>query len=154
MSSTQSLKERIQEDMKSSLRAQNKQRLDAVRLILAAIKQREVDERITLDDAMVLAILDKMLKQRRDSVEQFQKANRQDLIDQENFEIQIIQEYLPAQLSDSEILDHINEAIQTAAAVDIKDMGKVMNVLKAKLQGRVDMAIVSNKIKERLSGTK
>jgi uncharacterized protein YqeY len=144
------IKLQIQEDMKSAMRAQEKRRLDAIRLILAAVKQIEVDERIVPDDARMLVILDKMLKQRRDSVEQFQKANRQDLVEQENFEITVIQSYMPEPLSETEIDSLIAEAIASANAVSAKDMGKVMAELKPKLQGRADMGVVGAKIKERL----
>lgn len=145
------LKKRIQEDMKAAMRAQDKPRLDTIRLILAAVKQIEVDERIELDDARMLSVLDKMLKQRRDSVAQFQAANRQDLIDQENFEIQIIQNYMPVQLSDTEIDQLIAECIAVTGATAAKDMGKVMAELKPKIQGRADVAAVSAKVKERLN---
>jgi uncharacterized protein YqeY len=150
MTETSRIKLQIQEDMKSAMRAQEKRRLDAIRLILAAVKQIEVDERIIPDDARMLAILDKMLKQRRDSVEQFQKANRQDLVDQENFEIEVIQSYMPEPLSESEINALIAETIAAVNAVSAKDMGKVMAALKPKLQGRADMGVVGAKIKERL----
>lgn len=145
------LKQQIQEDMKSAMRAQEKQRLDAIRLILAAVKQIEVDERIEVDDARLLAILDKMLKQRRDSVAQYQAANRQDLVDQENFEINIIQTYMPAQLSDAEVDQLIAASVAESGAASAKDMGKVMAILKPKVQGRADVAAVSAKVKERLS---
>lgn len=145
------LKKRIQEDMKSAMRAKEQQRLDTIRLILAAAKQIEVDERIELDDTRMLAILDKMLKQRRDSVAQFQAANRQDLIDQENFEIEIIQNYMPTQLSDAEIDKLIVDSIAASGATSAKDMGKVMAELKPKIQGRADVAAVSAKVKERLN---
>lgn len=145
------LKKRIQEDMKAAMRSQEKQRLDAIRLILAAVKQVEVDERIEMDDARLLAILDKMLKQRRDSVAQYQAANRHDLVAQENFEIEIIQNYMPAQLDNAEIEQLINECIASVGATSAKDMGKVMAELKPKVQGRADVAAVSAKVKERLS---
>lgn len=145
------LKQRIQEDMKAAMRAQEKQRLDAIRLILAAVKQIEVDERIEVDDARLLAILDKMLKQRRDSVAQYQTAGRQDLVDQENFEINIIQTYMPAQLSDAEVDKLIADSIAASGATAAKDMGKVMAILKPQVQGRADVAVVSAKVKERLS---
>ncbi len=151
MSEQLSLKQRIQEDMKAAMRAQEKQRLDAIRLILAAIKQIEVDERIVADDTRVLAILDKMIKQRRDSVAQYQQGNRQDLVDVENFEIQLIQQYMPAQLSDAEIDAVVSTVIASTNAAGAKDMGKVMAELKSKLQGRADMTAVSAKVKERLS---
>lgn len=144
------LKQRIQEDMKSAMRAQQKQRLDAIRLILAAVKQIEVDERIVVEDARLLAILDKMLKQRRDSIEQYQAANRQDLVAQEQFEVNLIQEYMPAALSDAELDQLIAEAVAATGAAGVKDMGKVMAELKPKVQGRADMGKVGSKIKEKL----
>ena len=143
------LKEKIQEDMKTAMRNQNKERLLTIRLILAAIKQREIDERITLDDEQVLAILNKMIKQRRDSISQFE--SRPDLAQKEADEILIIQEYLPAQLSDAEIETAINNAISNAGATSAKDMGKVMGVLKSAIQGKADMTVVSAKVKERLN---
>jgi uncharacterized protein YqeY len=146
------LKEKIQQDMKDALRGGDKRRLGVIRLILAAIKQREVDERIQLDDAQVTSVLDKMAKQRRDSLEQYQKAGRDDLADQETFELDILKAYLPEQLGDSEIDALIEEAIQTTGASSMKDMGKVMGQLKSKLQGRADMGAVSARIKDRLSG--
>lgn len=145
------LKPRIQEDMKTAMRAQDKPRLDTIRLIMAAIKQVEVDERIVVDDARVLAILDKMVKQRRDSIAQYQKGNREDLVQQENFELSIIQNYMPAQLSTAEIDALIKAAISATGATGAKDMGKVMAELKAKLQGRADVAAVSAKVKEQLA---
>ena len=146
------LKEKITNDMKDALRAGDKPRLSVIRLILAAVKQREVDERITLDDAQVLAVLDKMLKQRRDSVAQFEKGNRQDLADQERAEIKLIQSYLPAQLSEAELDKLIAAAIHTSGAVSLKDMGKVMGLLKPQVQGRADMGAVSARIKAKLGG--
>lgn len=148
---TSAIKEKIQEDMKSAMRNQEKDRLSAIRLILAALKQREVDERIVLSDDQVLAVLDKMLKQRRESVTQFEAANRADLVEKELAEIQVIQAYLPAQLSAEEIDDLINMAIQETGANSARDMGKVMGILKPKVQGRADVAAVSNKVKEKLS---
>lgn len=145
------LKNRINEDVKSAMRNKDKERLGTLRLITAAIKQKEVDERIELDDAAVLAILDKMVKQRKDSIEQYTKANRPELADVEKAEIVIIQEYLPAQLSDAEIDSMIDEAISTSGASGMKEMGKVMGLLKPKLQGRADMGAVSGKIKAKLS---
>lgn len=144
------LKQRIQEDMKSAMRAQEKQRLDAIRLILAAVKQIEVDERIVVEDDRLLAILDKMLKQRRDSIEQYQAANRHDLVAQEQFEVELIQQYMPTALTDAEIDQLIAEAVTTIGAAGIKDMGKVMAELKPKVQGRADMGKVGSKIKEKL----
>ncbi len=148
---TSAIKAKIQEDMKNAMRSQEKDRLSAIRLILAALKQREVDERIELNDEQVLAALDKMLKQRRESVTQYEAANRQDLVDKEMAEIQVIQAYLPAQLSSDEIDALINQAIQDTGANSARDMGKVMGLLKPKVQGRADVAAVSNKVKERLS---
>jgi uncharacterized protein YqeY len=145
------LKQRITEDMKTAMRAGDKRRLGVIRLIMAAIKQREVDERIeSLSDEQVLAVLDKMVKQRRESVAQYEKAGRDDLAEQESFEIQVLQDYLPAALSDSEIDALIEHALADTGASSMKDMGKVMGVLKPKLQGRADMGAVSARIKARL----
>ena len=146
------LKNKIQQDMKDALRSGDKRTLGVIRLILAAIKQREVDERIELDDTQIISVLDKMTKQRRDSLEQYQKAGRDDLADQETFELDILKSYLPEQLGDAEIDALIEEAIQATGASSMKDMGKVMGQLKAKLQGRADMGAVSARIKDRLSG--
>ena len=146
-----SLISRINEDVKSAMRNKDKERLGTLRLITAAIKQKEVDERISLDDADVLAVLDKMLKQRKDSIEQYSKAGRQDLADKEQYEVGIIQEYMPAQLSEAEIAQMIEEAISETGASGMKEMGKVMGLLKPKLQGRADMGQVSQQIKSRLS---
>ena len=147
-----SLKAHIQEDMKAAMRGGDKRRLGVVRLILAAIKQREVDERIELDDAQILAVLDKMLKQRRESLAQYEQAGRADLADQESFEIGVVQAYLPQPLTPAEIDGLITAAIAETGAAGIKDMGKVMGVLKPKLQGRADMGAVSGQIKARLGG--
>ena len=146
-----SLKETLQQDMKTAMRAGDKRRLGVIRLINAAIKQREVDERIELDDAQVTAVLDKMAKQRRESIEQYRKAGRDDLAEQENFELDVLQAYLPEQLSEAEIDALIEEAIAATGASGMKDMGKVMGQLKARLAGRADMGAVSGKIKARLS---
>ena len=146
------LKDTLQQDMKTAMRGGDKPKLAVVRLILAAIKQREVDERIELDDAQVTVVLDKMSKQRRDSLEQYENAGREDLAAQERFELEIIQTYLPKQLDDAEIDTLIGAAIEATGAASIKDMGKVMSQLKSKLQGRADMGAVSGKIKARLSG--
>lgn len=146
------LKQRISDDMKTAMRAKDKERLGVIRLILAAIKQREVDERIELDDNAVLAILEKMIKQRRDSISQFEKGGRQDLADQESFEITILQEYMPAALSDDEINSIIDDVISQTGASTPKDMGKVMGAIKPRLQGRADMGAVSQQIKDRLAG--
>jgi hypothetical protein len=146
------LKEKLQQDMKDAMRGGDKRSLGVIRLILAAIKQREVDERIELDDVQVTTVLDKMAKQRRDSLEQYEKAGRDDLADQESFEIELLKAYLPEQLGDAEIDTLIDEAIQATSASSMKDMGKVMGQLKARLQGRADMGAVSGRIKARLSG--
>ncbi len=148
---TSAIKGKIQEDMKTAMRNQNKERLATIRLILAALKQREVDERIDLTDEHVLAILDKMLKQRRDSITQYQAGNRPDLVAQEESEVKVIQEYMPAQLSEAEIDALIVAAIKETGAASARDMGKVMGVLKAKVQGRADVGAVSNKVKNHLS---
>jgi uncharacterized protein YqeY len=138
--------------MKAAMRAGAKERLGLIRMITSAIKQREVDERITLDDAQVLTVLDKMIKQRKESLVQFQAGNRQDLVDKESSEIALLQTYLPAQLSGAEIDALIAEAIAATGAVSVKDMGKVMGIIKAKAQGRADMAAVGAKIKAKLGG--
>lgn len=149
--STAALKQRITDDMKASMKGGDKSRLGVIRLILSAMKQVEVDERIELDDERIIVILDKMVKQRRESAEQYTKAGRDDLLEQENYEIGILQEFLPAALSDEEIADLIENAISSTGATSIKDMGKVMGQLKPALQGRADMSAVSGKIKARLS---
>jgi hypothetical protein len=143
---------RIQEDMKSAMRASDKRRLGVIRLILAAIKQREVDERIVLDDTQVTVVLDKMLKQRRESISQYEQAGRTDLAEQEQFEMEVIQAYLPQPLSPAEIDALIGQAITETGASGIKDMGKVMALLKPQLQGRADMSAVSAQIKAKLGG--
>lgn len=145
------LKTQITNDMKAAMKGGDKPRLGVIRLILAAIKQQEVDNRIELDDTQVLVVLDKMLKQRKDSLEQYQNAGRQDLADQESFEIDVIKGYLPAQLSEAEIDSAIAAAIAESGAASVRDMGKVMGLLKPKLQGRADMGQVSGLIKQRLS---
>jgi uncharacterized protein len=145
------LKERITDDMKSAMRAGEKDRLAVVRLILAAIKQREVDERITLDDAQVLAVLEKMAKQRKESIAQFESGGRADLVAKENAELVIVQSYLPAQLSDAELDALIAEAIASSGATTVKDMGKVMGIVKTKAAGRADMGAVGARIKQKLS---
>jgi hypothetical protein len=146
------LKQRLQDDMKAAMKAGDKPRLGVIRLINAAIKQREVDERIELDDTQVLAVLDKMLKQRRDSIAQYEQAGREDLAAKERFEVEVCQDYMPAALSEAEIGTLIDEAVASTGAAGMRDMGKVMGVLKAKLQGRADMAAVSQQVKERLAG--
>ena len=147
-----SLKERITDDMKAAMRSGEKQRLGLIRMITAGIKQREVDERITLDDSQVLSVLEKMIKQRKESLVQFQAGNRQDLVEKEAAEITLLQGYLPSQLSDAELDALIGDAITASGAVSVKDMGKVMGIIKGKAQGRADMAAVGAKIKARLSG--
>ncbi|MEJ2141264.1 MAG: GatB/YqeY domain-containing protein [Gammaproteobacteria bacterium] len=145
------LKTRINDDVKTAMREKDKARLATLRLITAAIKQKEVDERTELNDEQVVTILEKMLKQRKDSIEQFEKAGRDELAAQEKSEIEIIQVYMPEQLSDDEIEVLIKEAIASTGAESMKDMGKVMGQLKSKLAGRADMGAVSGKIKALLS---
>jgi len=146
-----SLKDQIIEDMKSAMKAGDKDRLKVVRLIMAAIKQVEVDKRIELDDAAVLSVLDKMVKQRRDSVGQFQKGNRNDLADIELAEIVVLENYLPEQLSDAELDAMIDAAIASTGAESIRDMGKVMGQIKAQAAGAADMGAVGAKVKARLA---
>ncbi len=145
------LKPQLTSDMKSSMKSGDKQRLGVVRLMLAAIKQIEVDERIELDDTRILAVLDKMVKQRRESISHYSNASRDDLVAVEQSEIELIQEYLPEALSESEINDLVEQSIATTGAASMKDMGKLMGVLKPQLQGRSDMGKVSQLIKSRLS---
>jgi len=145
-----SLKAQITDDMKSAMKAGDKDRLKVVRLMMAAIKQVEIDQRIDLDDAAVLGVLDKMVKQRRDSVEQFQNGNRQDLADIELAEIVVLEQYLPEQLSDAELDALVDEAITSTGAESIRDMGKVMGIIKGKAAGRADMSAVGAKVKARL----
>ncbi len=146
-----SLKQQITEDMKAAMRAKETARLGAIRLLLAAMKQREVDERIELTDADVVAIIEKMLKQRRDSISQYKTANRQDLVDVEEFEVSVLQTYMPQQLGEVEIDTAIAEAIAATGAAGPQDMGKVMGVVKPKLAGRADMGKVSGLIKAQLT---
>jgi uncharacterized protein YqeY len=145
------LKDRITEDMKGAMRAGEKERLGTIRLVLAAIKQREVDERITLDDGQVLTVLEKMIKQRKESIAQFESGGRADLVAKEQAELAVLQVYLPAQMSDAEIDALIAEAVATTGATSVKDMGKVMGIVKAKAQGKADMGAVSARIKQKLS---
>jgi len=147
------LKPRLQSDMKSSMKSGDKSRLLVIRMMLAAIKQIEVDERIELDNDRIIAVLDKMTKQRRESIEQFSKASRDDLIAIEESELLVIKEYLPEALSETEINTLIEQSIDSTGASSIKDMGKVMGMLKPQMQGRADMGIVSQLIKSRLSST-
>ena len=146
------LTDRIKDEMKAAMKSGDKFKLGVIRLILAAIKQVEVDERITLDNDRAIQVLDKMLKQRRESIKQYTDAGRTDLADAEEAEVRVIQEFLPAALSDAEIEALVREAIAESGASSIKDMGKVMGLLKPKMQGRADMAIVSQKIKAGLGG--
>ena len=147
-----SLKDRIQDDMKAAMRAKDKQRLGAIRLILAAIQQREVDERIELNEAQTLAVLEKMIKQRRESLTQYQSAGRADLAAQEAFEIELIQAYLPAPLSEAELDALIVHAIAATGAQSVRDMSKVMAAIRDQAQGRADMAAVSARVKARFGG--
>jgi uncharacterized protein YqeY len=144
------LKARINEDIKAAMRSKAKDRLLVLRMIQAAIKQKEVDERIELDDTQVLAVLDKKAKQHRDSIEQFQKAGREDLVSKETFELDIVLQYMPTQLSEAEINQLIENAIKEAGASSIKDMGRVMGLLKPKVQGRTDMGKLSGLVKQQL----
>ncbi|HYN77679.1 MAG TPA: GatB/YqeY domain-containing protein [Lamprocystis sp. (in: g-proteobacteria)] len=144
------LKAQIQSDMKTAMKAGEKVRLGVIRLILAAVKQREIDERIELDDTQVLVVLDKMVKQRRDSIEQFGAAGRQDLVDVERFEVEVIQGYLPTALAEAELLTLIDDAVTRSGAAAVSDMGKVMALLKPQVQGRADMGAVSALVKRRL----
>jgi uncharacterized protein len=147
-----SLKARITEDMKAAMRSGEKDRLSCIRMLQAGIKQREVDERIELDDAQVLAVIDKMIKQRRESVVQFEAGKRADLVAKENAEISVLSSYLPAQLGDAELDAMIKDAIAATGAASMKDMGKVMGVLKPKAQGRTDIGALSARIKSVLGG--
>ena len=146
------LRDKLNEDIKTAMKAREQDKLAALRLMLAAVKQREVDERITLDDAGVIAVVEKMTKQRKDSIAQYEKAARQDLADKEKFEIGVIESYLPQQLSQGEIDAIVAEAIQATGAKSAADMGKVMGVVKPKLAGRADMGKVSGMVKAKLAG--
>jgi len=146
-----SLKARITEDMKTAMRAKDSARLGAIRLLLAAIKQREVDERIELDDMQVIETIEKMLKQRRDSISQYQAANRQDLVDVEEFEVKVLHEYLPQALTEDEVNALLEKVVADTGATGIKDMGKVMAAIKPLVLGRADMGKISGLIKTRLS---
>jgi uncharacterized protein len=146
------LKERITEDMKAAMRASEKERLSTIRMLQAAIKQREVDERITLDDAQVIAVLEKMVKQRRESIVAFEAGGRTDLADKEKTEIALLTAYLPAQLSEAEVDALIKDAIVSTGATSMKDMGKVMGAVKARAAGKTDMGAVSARIKSALAG--
>jgi len=146
-----SLKQQITEDMKAAMRAKETARLGAIRLLLAAMKQKEVDERVELGDADVLAIIDKMLKQRRDSITQYEAAGRQDLSDVEKFEMSVLQTYMPQQMSEAEVAAAIEQAVAASGAVSVQDMGKVMAILKPQLAGRADLGKVSGQVKAALS---
>ncbi|MGE5094332.1 MAG: GatB/YqeY domain-containing protein [Betaproteobacteria bacterium] len=145
------LRDKVNEEMKAALKAREQERLGALRLLLAAVKQREVDERITLDDAQLVSVVEKMIKQRKDSIAQYEKAARQDLADKEKYEISVLEGYLPQQLSQAEIEAAVDEAIASTGAKSAADMGKVMGGLKTKLAGRADMGKVSALVKARLS---
>jgi len=147
-----SLKDRVTEDMKAAMRAKDSERLGTIRMITAGIKQREVDERITLDDTQVLSVIEKMIKTRKESIVQFKSGGREDLVARETKEIELLQGYLPSQLSEGEVDALIAEAIAESGATSIKEMGKAMALLKQKAQGRTDMAAVSAKLKAKLSG--
>ena len=146
-----SLKDRINDDMKAAMRARETERLGTIRLLLAAIKQREVDERIVLDDTAITAVIDKMIKQRKDSISQFEAAGRTDLVDKESAELTILSAYMPEQLSDAEIATEVQAAVAQTGATGPQDMGKVMGVLKPKLAGRADMTAVSGLVKAALA---
>lgn len=145
------LKERISEDMKAAMKAKETARLAAIRLLLAAIKQKEVDEQVTLDDAAIAAVIDKMLKQRKDSITQYEAANRQDLADAEKAEVEVLSAYKPAGLSEAEVAAAVAKAVADSGAAGAADMGKVMAILKPLLAGKADMAEVSKRVKARLS---
>ena len=147
-----SLKDKITEDMKAAMRAKDTARLGTVRLLLSAMKQKEVDERIELTDADILAIIDKMVKQRRESIAQFEKASRNDLADAEKAEIAVLSAYLPQQLSEAKVGTTVAEAIRESGAAGVKDMGKVMALLKPRLAGKTDMGKVSGLVKAKLAG--
>ena len=147
-----SLKSRITDDVKAAMKAREAQRLGALRLLTAAIKQREVDERIELDDAQVLGVIEKMIKQRRESIAQYEQASRKDLADVEKFELQLLSGYLPQQMSDAELSQAVDAAVLEAKPTGIKDMGKVMALLKPRLAGKADMGKVSALVKTKLSG--
>jgi uncharacterized protein YqeY len=146
-----SLKIQITDDMKSAMRSKDSPLLGAIRLLLAAIKQKEVDERIELVDADIVSIIDKMLKQRRDSISAFSKADRKDLVEKEEFELKVLQDYMPQQLTEQEVEEAIVAAIESAGANSMKDMGAIMNILKPKLAGKTNMADVSQNIKTKLT---
>ncbi|KAA6115505.1 GatB/YqeY domain-containing protein [Cupriavidus cauae] len=147
-----SLKQRISDDMKAAMRARESERLGTIRLLLAAIKQREVDERTELDDAAVLAVVEKLIKQRKDSISQFQQAGRTDLVDKESAEVEVLQVYMPAALSGDEVAAEVAKAVAESGAAGPQDMGRVMALLKGRLAGRADMSAVSAQVKAALTG--
>lgn len=147
-----SIKDKLTEDMKTAMRAKDKDRLGAIRLALSAVKQREVDERIQLDDTQLLVILDKMIKQRRESITQYRAGSRDDLVAKEQFEIDVLQTYLPTALGEAELQQIIAAAIKETGAVSVKDMGKLMTALRPQVQGRADMGLVSQIVKQSLAG--
>jgi uncharacterized protein len=146
------LREKLNEDIKVSMKAREAEKLGALRLLSAAVKQREVDERITLDDAGMVAVIEKMLKQRKDSIEQFEKAQRHDLADKEKYEVTVLQAYMPQALSEDEVAAIVSEAVAASGAKAPSDMGKVMGLVKPRVAGRADMAKVSALIKSKLAG--
>ncbi|WP_338860934.1 GatB/YqeY domain-containing protein [Mycetohabitans rhizoxinica] len=146
-----SLKDRINDDMKAAMRARDSERLATIRLLLAALKQREVDERTTLDDTAIVMVVDKLIKQRKDSISQFQSAGREDLVAKESAELVVLQQYMPAQLSDADVAAQVQGAIAQTGAAGPQDMGKVMALLKGRLAGRADMTVVSAQVKAALS---
>jgi uncharacterized protein YqeY len=146
-----SLKDRINDDMKAAMRARDSERLATIRLLLAALKQREVDERTTLDDTAIVTVVDKLIKQRKDSISQFQSAGREDLVAKESAELVVLQQYMPAQLSDADVAAQVQDAIAQTGAAGPQDMGKVMALLKGRLAGRADMTAVSAQVKAALS---
>ena len=145
------LKEKITVDMQDAMRSKDSEKLNAIRLLQSSIKQKEVDDRVEIDDTMILNIIEKMLKQRRDSIEAFKKANRDDLVAKEEFEVQLLQTYMPEPLSSEDVEKEIDSAIKAADAKSMKDMGSVMSAVKLKVSGRANMAEVSQKIKEKLT---
>lgn len=147
-----SLKARINDDMKAAMRARESERLGTIRLLMAAIKQREVDDRVELDDAGITAVVDKMLKQRKDSISQFEQAGRTDLADKEKAEVEVLTAYMPAQLSEAEVAAEVQKAVTESGAAGPQDMGKVMGLVKARLAGRADMTAVSAQVKAALTG--
>lgn len=146
-----SLKQQINDDMKAAMRARETERLGTIRLLLAAVKQREVDERVELDDAAVQGVIEKLIKQRKDSISQFQQAGRNDLADKETAELAVLQAYMPAALSDEEVAAAVDQAVAESGAAGPQDMGKVMGLLKGRLAGRADMTAVSGLVKARLT---